>query len=427
MAADAVPFGADPARGVRATINTSTVERAFARIVAIAGTGFGFVALPNALDQLFGDHAVLNPFWGPLIALGVAASIVFTLVSAVFQPLAQAAQIAMAMMFLVSLVTWPLVCTGALAHGQVPWPWWLCNIATGAAVMGLAPWRAAIYNVVLPAIYVGVRMTSSGGGVSVGRALLDGFYIFILAMATIALIVALRRTAARVDNAQAMAVRRYARAIREHATELERVQVDAIVHDSVLTTLLSAARAETPEAKTLAASMAKNAISHLAAASVDDPGDVPPVPIATLRSRISAAVAELAAAISVRSRAVDSREVPAAVADALASAALQASVNSVQHAGGPEIARWVSVTGIADGGVQVEIGDSGRGFDIHGVPAERLGVRRSIMERVAAVGGEAHVISAPGRGTRVVLTWSEELAARAAALVPVADDAEATS
>jgi hypothetical protein len=425
MAADTVPFGADPARGVRATINTSTVERAFARIVAIAGTGFGVVALPNAIAQL----PVLDPFWGPLIAIGVGASIVFTLVSAVYQPLATSAQIAMALMFLVSLVTWPFVVHGALPPGDVPWPWWLCNIATGAAVMGLAPWRAAIYIVVLPVVYVFVRITPSGGGVSLGRALLDGFYIFILATATIALIIALRRTAARVDNAQAMAVRRYARAIHEHATELERVQVDAIVHDSVLTTLLSAARADTVEAKTLAASMATKAISHLAAASADGPGDVLPVSIGVLRSRIAGSVAELAATISVRSRAVDEREVPAPVADALASAALQAAVNSVQHAGGPDVARWVSVTGTADGGVQVEIGDAGAGFDVRAVPSERLGVRRSIVERVAAAGGDAQIISAPGRGTRVVLTWSEELAARAASLAAVGaavdEDAEA--
>ena len=46
-------------------------------------------------------------------------------------------------------------------------------------------------------------------------------------------------------------------AVRQHATEVERVQVDAIVHDSVLTTLLSAAGAGTPEEQALAARMAR--------------------------------------------------------------------------------------------------------------------------------------------------------------------------
>jgi signal transduction histidine kinase len=250
-----------------------------------------------------------------------------------------------------------------------------------------------------------IRLTPAGGGVGISRALLDGVYTAILGGAALVLIVVLRRAAADVDAAQATAVRRYSRAIREHATEVERVQVDAIVHDSVLTTLLSAARADTIEAKTLSARMARNAIDHLDAAASDGPGStVPPVPLVELRQRITAAVSALAAPVDVHGGPLGSRTVPAAVADAMASAALQAAVNSVQHAGAG-VSRWVVVRQERDA-VTVEIGDDGTGFDMSSIPAERLGVRRSIVERVAAAGGVADVRTAPGAGTTVVLTWS---------------------
>jgi signal transduction histidine kinase len=80
-------------------------------------------------------------------------------------------------------------------------------------------------------------------------------------------------------------------------------------------------------------------------------------------------------------------------------------VNSVQHAGDGDVSRWVRVEQQGQG-VLVEVGDEGRGFDVAAIPAERLGVRRSIVERVATVDGRAEVHTAPGEGTRIVLTWS---------------------
>ncbi|MEN0103447.1 MAG: ATP-binding protein [Curtobacterium sp.] len=401
MTTEAAPFGVDPARSVRATITQASTERAFAILLAVAAIGFGAAFAPSVVTQL----PYLDPVWGPASALAVGASFVLVGVSAFVQRLAQPAQIICALLFLVALVTWPITVRDVLPSTQLPWPWWLCNVATIAAAMGFATWRASVYNALVPAVYVLIRLTPAGGGVGISRALLDGVYTAILGGAALVLIVVLRRAAADVDAAQATAVRRYSRAIREHATEVERVQVDAIVHDSVLTTLLSAARADTIEAKTLSARMARNAIDHLDAAASDGPGStVPPVPLVELRQRIAAAVSALAAPVDVHGGPLGSRTVPAAVADAMASAALQAAVNSVQHAGAG-VSRWVVVRQERDV-VTVEIGDDGTGFDMSSIPAERLGVRRSIVERVAAAGGVADVRTAPGAGTTVVLTWS---------------------
>src|SRR5690606_13444878 len=117
------------------------------------------------------------------------------------------------------------------------------------------------------------------------------------------------------------------------ALEVERVQVDSIVHDSVLTTLLSAARADTPEAKALAARMATNAIGHLREAAQAAPDDPTTVRVTTIAQRIRDAVEELAEPFDFHADRLGTASVPAAAAEAVIAAAVQAAVNSVNHAG----------------------------------------------------------------------------------------------
>jgi signal transduction histidine kinase len=192
--------------------------------------------------------------------------------------------------------------------------------------------------------------------------------------------------------------------VRQHATEVERVQVDSIVHDSVLTTMLSAARAETPEAEALAARMAASAIGHLEAAALVSPDDGSMVRLSSVSQRIRDTASEMSEPFEVRISGIGTRSMPSQAAEAIYAAAVQAMVNSVQHAG-VGVARWVEVSGIRPAGVEVVVGDAGTGFSLADVPSERLGVRVSIMERVANAGGCADISSAPGEGTRVTIRW----------------------
>ncbi|WP_246095913.1 sensor histidine kinase, partial [Paenarthrobacter aurescens] len=75
-------------------------------------------------------------------------------------------------------------------------------------------------------------------------------------------------------------------------------------------------------------------------------------------------------------------------------------VNAARHAGTDTVDVLVSRTGSM---VSVLISDAGCGFDPESIPLERLGVRRSVVDRMAEVGGRAKVMSTPGRGTTVVL------------------------
>jgi signal transduction histidine kinase len=80
-------------------------------------------------------------------------------------------------------------------------------------------------------------------------------------------------------------------------------------------------------------------------------------------------------------------------------------VNSLQHAGDGEVTRWLAVHGLHHDGIQVDVGDTGAGFAVESVPLERLGLRVSILERVANAGGQVDIDSAPGEGTIISIRW----------------------
>jgi signal transduction histidine kinase len=113
--------------------------------------------------------------------------------------------------------------------------------------------------------------------------------------------------------------------------------------------------------------------------------------------------------------------VPVPVAVAMAHAVREALANVASHAGTGEA--WVEIalpeSGGEDGpggqagpggpggqgGLLVTVWDNGRGFDPAGIDPARLGLRRSIAERIADWGGQASVQSEPGQGTVVSLCW----------------------
>jgi signal transduction histidine kinase len=96
-------------------------------------------------------------------------------------------------------------------------------------------------------------------------------------------------------------------------------------------------------------------------------------------------------------------EVPAPVAAALAHAVREALANVASHAGTGQA--WVALRPGPAGGLEVTVRDEGAGFDPARTDPARLGVRRSIVERVADWGGTARVESAPGQGTLVRISW----------------------
>jgi signal transduction histidine kinase len=394
---------------VRNPLSLTRVESAIARSTAGFGVAFFLQSIPPMLDQL----PNMQSTWAVTMVAALVASLLFAVTASIFRRLVRISTISFAAVYLIALVSWPFaVLDVAEAPSESYWLYFLMTIATAMATVGLDIRLATLYVIAIPTIYGIIRVTPAGGGVTITQAVLDSVYAIILGGVITIIATILRNAATAVDRAQQTALERYSHAVRQHAIEAERVQVDAIVHDSVLTTLLSAARAHTREARELAATMAGNAIGHLREAVASTPDSDVEVRIAVLASRIADAASTMSQPFTVRADPAVGGSLPLPVAEAIYSAAVQGMVNSLQHAG-PGVDRWVEIRGSDDGWVEVEIGDRGVGFEPRLVPTERLGVRVSILERVASAGGRAQIDSEPGRGTRVVIHWPDPARAQA--------------
>jgi signal transduction histidine kinase len=357
---------------------------------------------------MLGQMSQMQTIWYYIMAIAIFGGLIASIVASFARRLVMFINGYIAIAYLIALIVWPFAAKdpSAVANDR-PWLWLLCTVGTSAAAVALSTWAATGYLIVTPVVYGLVRMTPSGGGKSWESAALDTAYAIVLGGAVLILITLLRQAAASVDTAQSTALDRYAHAVRQHATEVERVQVDSIVHDSVLTTLLSAARAYTPEAKELATRMARNAMGHLKDAAATSPDDDATVSMDQLAHRIMGATATLSAPFGLRTERIEDGMIPVQSAEAVYSAAVQAMVNSLQHAGDDDVRRWLTIQASASGGIQVEVGDTGAGFDVDTVPTERLGLRVSIIERVANAGGTVEIESAAGRGTVIRITWPQ--------------------
>jgi phage shock protein PspC (stress-responsive transcriptional regulator)/signal transduction histidine kinase len=89
----------------------------------------------------------------------------------------------------------------------------------------------------------------------------------------------------------------------------------------------------------------------------------------------------------------------------LLAATREALVNAARHSGAGRVDVYAEVDARQ---VEVFVRDRGRGFDLDLVPADRQGVRGSIVDRLHRHGGTASVVSRPGSGTEVRMSMPAE-------------------
>lgn len=186
----------------------------------------------------------------------------------------------------------------------------------------------------------------------------------------------------------------------ERIRSQERAEVAAHLHDSVLQTLaLIQRRAADPrEVAGLARRQERELRVWLSGKETRPPGE-----------SLAAALEEAAASVEdTYGVAVEAVVVGDSVLDerlgALVAAAREALTNAARFAGsdtGDE--RIALFADIGADRVQVFVRDRGPGFDLDAVPADRRGVRESIVGRMERHGGRAAVHTAPGAGTEVEL------------------------
>ena len=387
-------------RHPRNPISHAQIEIALSRSVAGVAVVFALQTLPLMLGQLESRKP------GSAVPIGIALGLsilVFVVATLVRRGIRTTAGI-IAAFYLIALIVWPLVMRDpTVVLDSKPWLWYLCTVATSCAAIAFPLLWAIIYTVVTPVVFGLVRVLPSGGAAENLLAALDTCYAMLLGGVVLIIIYVLRDATDKVDTAQSNALAKYAVAVRHHATEVERVEVDSIVHDSVLATLLSAAGVRNAKGAELAAAMARSAIIRLQEANGERTLDDATTDVSRLVDRLRGAALNTGA-FTVAERGVDGLSIPEFVAEALYAASVQAMVNSVQHAG-PAQMRSLMICGNGQSGCRIEISDTGCGFDPTSVASARLGVRVSIRDRIASVGGVAVVNSSPGQGTTVVISW----------------------
>jgi signal transduction histidine kinase/phage shock protein PspC (stress-responsive transcriptional regulator) len=175
----------------------------------------------------------------------------------------------------------------------------------------------------------------------------------------------------------------------------ERAAVAAHLHDSVLQTLALIQRhAEEPQVVgRLARSQERELRAWLYEPTVVTGG--------TWAGLVARLVAEVEAdhAVTVETVVVGDVPVDDAVAT-LGQAAREAVVNAAKHSGAAGVSLYSEVTPAS---VTVFVRDRGTGFDPASVPADRRGLRDSVVGRLTRINGTATVRSAPGEGTEVEL------------------------
>lgn len=379
----------------------SRIDRILGIVVGSGSAVIGVQSLVGALNAPVGDRT-----WNTVLLVVVLGSLLLMCVALLTWRGVRLFSGIFAGIFPVAILLWPLAAADTTQLDEQPWLWFLVNIGTVAAVFcSPLPFQIA-WAFLLPILYGAMRITLLGATpAAVLDVALDTLFAIILASVLIVIGWILRSLAASIDTGREGAVRSFAQAASADAVEKERVAVAALMHDSVLAALIAAERAETERERSLAVSMAREALTRLA--NVDqDAGEGPDAPVAA--AAIAADLAQTARRLypdaTVASEILpDARALPGRVVRALQLAAAQAITNAVEHAHGANL----RVSFRADAaGVDIRVSDDGPGFEADRVAEDRLGIRASIIARVAAVAGTATVESAP-TGTTVTIEWKE--------------------
>ncbi len=187
----------------------------------------------------------------------------------------------------------------------------------------------------------------------------------------------------------------------ERIRSQERAELAAHLHDSVLQTLtLMQKRADDPRE---VAALARRQERELRGWLAGDAAAAGSSFAGALRA--AAEEVEDARRVTVDLVAVGDAELDEA-AEAVVAAAREALTNAAKFT---PSASPIAVYAEADSDrIQVFVRDRGPGFDVGSVPADRRGVRESMVGRMRRNGGRAEVRSKPGEGTEVELVLERE-------------------
>lgn len=377
------------------------MERILSTVAAIGSAALGAQALLAAVTRL----APPDPGRIGMMAL-VFLPLLWMIVACVIGKGVKPAAGTFTVAYAIALALWPVVVEGGVRDpSNQPWIFFLVNIGVVAAMLAFTTRIQLVWALTLPILYGWVRLVQ--GGFEQSWWISTGFdvsFTIILGTVIISLAWMFRQIAAGVDEARSRAVEGYASAAAASAAEEERVAMSALMHDSVLAALIAAERADSDRARALAVAMAREALTRLAntEASIAQEGSDAPVARPQIVTELRRTLSERGADAVVEERGAADAEVPGKVARAIVLAARQAIGNALAHADGHGL--HVIVDSAAADRLRVTVLDAGPGFDPDAIGEDRLGIRASIVARMAAVAGTSEIVSDVD-GTTVVLGW----------------------
>ncbi|MBN6192633.1 MULTISPECIES: ATP-binding protein [Microbacterium] len=376
------------------------MERILAIVVALGSAVLGVQALIAAIATL--SRADVPHM---LLLVVVFVPLIVMLVACLVGRAVRVAAGIFAVVYVVALAAWPVVVDPAdKVAGAQPWIFFLVNVGVVAAMLAFPLRLQFAWAVGVPFVYGYVRLVQGGFSREFWvTTAFDVSFTLILGVVIVSLGWMFRSVAGGVDEARGTAVASYATAAAAAAAEEERVAMSALMHDSVLAALIAAERADGERAQELAVAMAREALTRLAntEAAVAEEGSDEPVGTAQIVVELRRALSELGADAIVEERGGIGL-IPGRAARALVLAARQAIGNAVTHAHGRGL--HIVAEGHGDEGIAVTISDHGPGFDVDAIGPDRLGIRASILARMAGVAGTAQIVSDED-GTTVTLGW----------------------
>lgn len=375
------------------------ILRMFGRFI---GAGYVFYLLVS-MPLIVQTTSITRPWWTPVaVVLFFGPGLVLLVAALVGSPrsitaLARASVVG----YLVGLATWPLGWTGeSFLNAEPMWFSFFPALAALGAAMTTTPVRVFLY---LAVVIVGAQSINYLVREPADRSPLlpDLVYGYGFGIIFVGAAVMAARTGRLLDRTRASSYAQAARSAALDARTVERRRFDGLIHDGVMSTLLAASR---PGAGDAVVRQARSTLAELNTLRDDErSGDdfTPDDVLAHLR--LAAGGVDGSTPVIVRGEGTTTGSFPAETVRTVGAALAEALRNSVRHAGSAD--RSVEVA-LADDGLTVVVQDDGPGFDPDAVPAHRLGVRVSIVDRMSRLpGGSVEVRSAQGRGTQVTLGW----------------------
>lgn len=382
--------------------NLERVTRLFGTFVGVGYFGYLLILFGSIISEA----SRMADWWTPTMVVVVFVPGMLLVPAARWGSLRTMQMVAAtaAATYVLGPLTWVVAWNGThVPPSQSVWLAAFPGLAAMAAVLVWPVWVAVVYMVLG---CVAVQVISFTVRTGVGAEMLVPEIAFAVMFCSIFLggaVMALR-TGRLLDETTETTYADAAAAAAQAARSVERERIDALIHDSVMSTLLVAAR---DGGHSDVAGLATATLAEVDSIRNDAAADEPFTPAQTvIYLRAAAADADVEARFEVVAHASET-SIPAAVVRTLGAAVAEALRNSVRHAG-PQARR--NVTGTVDGErVALHVVDDGVGFDPSSVPTQRLGIAVSIVGRMNGLpGGSGTVESAPGNGTAVRLRWVSE-------------------